>query len=444
MKWGRLGSHNVHPVAELFPLMEDADLRALAEDIRANGLRSPVLRVWIDNPTCEGTRDPVVLDGRNRLRACELAKVQPDFADYAGPIDTGSLIALARSLNMARRHLDESQRALVASRAIGLYEAEAAERRAAGNARGGARGKWKDARKSSADVRSTSPSRKEPSPPSPPPDRAKASDRAAADFGVSPRLIEHARSVERNGHRDVQRAVARGELKVSAAAELAKLPKARQAEVLKRSKGKPGTVRALVRQHERRELGAQLDAAPLPPPTGPFRVIVADPPWKYDLRDEDATHRGVTPYPPMPTSAICALPIRALAHDDAVLWMWTTNGHLLGADGVSDALEVVKAWGFAPKALLTWTKDRLGLGTYLRNKTEHCILAIRGKPTITLASETTILEGSVREHSRKPESFYELVEAVTPGSKVELFARTPRAGWAVWGAETTKFAEVQP
>jgi len=171
-------------------------------------------------------------------------------------------------------------------------------------------------------------------------------------------------------------------------------------------------------------------------------VIVADPPWKYDLRATDATHRGNLPYPPMTTDAICALPVGDLAEEGSVLWMWVTNGHLLGSRGVSDGLRVVHAWGFEPKALLTWVKPKLGLGHYLRNVTEHCILAVRGKPTIVLDNERTLLEATVREHSRKPDEFFALVEKLAPGSKFELFAREPREGWAAWGAEVDKFAGV--
>jgi N6-adenosine-specific RNA methylase IME4 len=234
---------------------------------------------------------------------------------------------------------------------------------------------------------------------------------------------------------EVVRAVERGELAVTAAAELAqKLPPKEQCAVLERAKGKTGAVRAYIRQHEREELGKKLNAEPVPAPKGPFRVIVADPPWPYETRNEDGSHRGVTPYPPMSIEAICMLGIEEIAHDDAVLWLWTTNQFL------DEAFDVCRAWGFRQKSILTWVKDRVGLGNWLRNQTEHALLCVRGNPTITLTNQTTILQGPVREHSRKPDSFYELVESLCPGSKVELYAREPRKGWARWGAETEKFA----
>jgi N6-adenosine-specific RNA methylase IME4 len=173
---------------------------------------------------------------------------------------------------------------------------------------------------------------------------------------------------------------------------------------------------------------------PPPLPVGPFRVIVADPPWEYEKRLADSTHRGTLPYPSMTLDEIKALPIHRLAADDAVLWLWTTNAHM------RVAFDVVAAWGFAHKTILTWGKQRMGVGDWLRGQTEHCILAVRGRPVITLTNQTTVLYGAAREHSRKPDEFYTMVESLCPGAKVELFARTTRTGWAAHGSETQRFS----
>ena len=172
---------------------------------------------------------------------------------------------------------------------------------------------------------------------------------------------------------------------------------------------------------------------PPPLPRGPFRVIVADPPWEYEKRIADPSHRGSLPYPSMTLEAIKALPVHTLATDSAVLWLWTTNAHL------RVAFEVVEAWGFEYKTMLTWVKPRMGMGDWLRGQTEHCLLAVRGRPVITLTNQTTVLHGAAREHSRKPDEFYTLVESLCPGSKVELFARTTRNGWIAHGDQTGYF-----
>src|SRR5262249_53139285 len=107
----------------------------------------------------------------------------------------------------------------------------------------------------------------------------------------------------------------------------------------------------------------------------------------------------------MDLDAIKALPVADLAHEHCFPWLWVTNAHLL--DG--SALAVLAAWGFVPKTMLTWDKGRVGMGKWLRGRTEHCILAVRGDPKIMLTNQTTLITGPVREHSRKPDSFFDLV-----------------------------------
>lgn len=463
MKLEQIGSREVHPVASIFPVLDQEHLEELANDIREHGLREPIVQVWVPDGLNSRTQKPLVLDGRNRLRACELAKVPPRFAKYEGPDDTESLLAFVRSRNLARRHLNESQRAIIGARALALYEAAAKERQATAARATNAKRRGET---HSADVREASQvacpkcgvppgedcraagggrfreghaDRHEAAKQAAPKrvDRGKASEKAADTFGVSARLIEQAKRVEAKATPEVKRAVERGELKVGAAAELVDLPAKDQRELLEKLKGNPGSVRALKRQHERRQQAEELAKEPAPPPTkGPFRVLVADFPWPYDARNDDATHRGTTPYAQMSIDEGCLMggSIQELAHDDSVLWFWVTNQHM------REAFDLVTAWGFQQKTILTWCKDRMGLGNYLRNQTEHCLLCVRGKPVLNLTNQTTILHGPVREHSRKPESFYELVEQLTPGSKIELFCREARPGWAAWGAEVEKFA----
>lgn len=170
----------------------------------------------------------------------------------------------------------------------------------------------------------------------------------------------------------------------------------------------------------------------LPPIEGEYHCIVVDPPWEYQSRAEDATHRARNPYPSMSIDEIAALEMPAA--EDCILWLWTTNAFL------HNAYHILDAWGFAPKTVLTWAKDRMGLGDWLRGQTEHCILAVRGRPVVTLTNQTTLLRGPLREHSRKPDEFYALVESLCPGRKVEMFARSRRRGWDAHGAETEQFS----
>ena len=171
-----------------------------------------------------------------------------------------------------------------------------------------------------------------------------------------------------------------------------------------------------------------IKAEPKPLPKGPFRVIVCDPPWRYG-RESDPTHQTSSPYPSMSVDEIKTLPVRKRAHKDCILWLWTTNAHL------PHAFEIAAAWGFEYKTMLTWAKHKMGTGDWLRGKTEHCLLCIRGKPTVQLTNQTTLLEANAGEHSAKPDEFYALVEKLCPGSKLEMYQRKPRKGWQGWGDE---------
>lgn len=174
---------------------------------------------------------------------------------------------------------------------------------------------------------------------------------------------------------------------------------------------------------------------PALPNQGPYRVIVVDPPWPYELRKADPSHRATHPYPQMSIADICALDVGGIAHDDCLLWLWTTNHHM------REAFEVLDAWGFKHKTILTWAKDRMGTGDWLRGQTEHCLMAVRGNPIVTLTNQTTLLHGPLRKNSQKPEEFYAFVESLCPApSYAELFSRQKRPGWDGHGDESSNAA----
>ena len=176
-------------------------------------------------------------------------------------------------------------------------------------------------------------------------------------------------------------------------------------------------------------------------PTGKFQCIVADPCWQYSLRSDDPTHRNLTPYACMSLDQIKALPIASLADDSGcVLWLWTTNNH------VRSAYECLDAWGFQEKGLLTWVKisskgtPHIGVGHWLRNCTEHVIVATRGKVSSFshrkfLTNQASVFYAPRGKHSEKPEIFYlEYPDTLCWGmSKLEMFARKERSGYTTWG-----------
>lgn len=150
------------------------------------------------------------------------------------------------------------------------------------------------------------------------------------------------------------------------------------------------------------------------------------------MHQRSTYHRGKPErhYATMTLDQINALPVADIAAPNCHLWIWGVN-RLLGA-----AYAAADAWGFTPITLLTWCKPGPGMGYYLRNNTEHALLATRGKPMVpTAAAPSSWFNWPRRRHSEKPADFFELVQTLSPGPRVELFARGRRQGWHAWGDE---------
>jgi len=170
-----------------------------------------------------------------------------------------------------------------------------------------------------------------------------------------------------------------------------------------------------------------------------FSTILADPPWRFQNKTGKVApeHRRLARYGTMDLAAISALPVATLAADPAHLYLWVPNALL------PDGLAVMTAWGFTYKANIVWHKvradggsDGRGVGFYFRNVTELLLFGTRGRKARTLAPgrrQVNLLATRKREHSRKPDEQYELIESCSPGPFLELFARGARAGWAGWG-----------
>jgi N6-adenosine-specific RNA methylase IME4 len=172
-----------------------------------------------------------------------------------------------------------------------------------------------------------------------------------------------------------------------------------------------------------------------------FGTILADPPWQFQNRTGKVApeHRRLARYETMTLDDICALPVEGLAADTAHLYLWVPNALL------PQGLRVMEAWGFQYKSNLIWHKvrkdggsDGRGVGFYFRNVTEIILFGVRGKNARTLApgrSQVNMIESRKREHSRKPDEQYEIIEACSEGPYLELFARGERRGWQTWGRQ---------
>jgi len=172
----------------------------------------------------------------------------------------------------------------------------------------------------------------------------------------------------------------------------------------------------------------------------PFGALLADPPWRFQNRSGKVApeHKRLMRYDTMDWKAIAALPVPDLMAARSHCYLWVPNALL------AEGLAVLEGWGFTYKANLVWAKrrkdggpDGRGVGFYFRNTTELILFGSRGglRTSAPARSQVNIIETRKREHSRKPDEQYPLVESCSPGPYLELFARYPRPGWHAWGAE---------
>ena len=173
---------------------------------------------------------------------------------------------------------------------------------------------------------------------------------------------------------------------------------------------------------------------------GPYTTILADPPWRFTNRTGKMApeHQRLLRYPTMTLEEILELPVNRLAAAQAHLYLWVPNAL------IAEGMEVMKRWGFTYKTNLVWYKvrkdggpDGRGVGFYFRNVTELVLFGVRGHMRTLTAGrrQTNIVLTRKREHSRKPDELYDIIEACSPGPYLELFARHARRGWDAWGNE---------
>jgi N6-adenosine-specific RNA methylase IME4/ParB-like chromosome segregation protein Spo0J len=347
----------------------------LLADIREHGQREPIT-------ICDG----MVLDGRNRYRACVDLGVDPATRNYQG-----DPWALSWSLNGARRDLEDVRRALIKLRC----DEESERLRSAAIAAEGRR------KKSEA---------------------VKARPRDDAGRLKASPLVDHSDPPVEKKHvaREARAAEAHVSSSTMARAEfIAKRPEI--AEKVVSGEIKPAEA---IRQIKRERIEKEA-----PAPTGKYRVIYADPPWSYGNTQPDYHTEQRDHYPVMPLSDICAIPVREWAEDDAVLFLWVTSPIL------EEAFQVIRSWGFKYKASFVWDKVLHNMGHYNSVRHEFLLICVRG----SCQPDVRKLFDSVQSierlgHSQKPDEFYGIIETLyTHGERLEMFARRPRDGWKGYG-----------
>ena len=181
-----------------------------------------------------------------------------------------------------------------------------------------------------------------------------------------------------------------------------------------------------------------------------FKTVLADPPWQFQNRTGKMApeHKRLNRYSTMTLDDILALPVAQTLQDTAHLYLWVPNALL------PEGLRVLSAWGFEYKSNIIWHKvrkdggpDGRGVGFYFRNTTEIILFGIRGKDARTREagrSQVNIIRSQKREHSRKPDELYPIIEACSSGPFLEMFARGSREGWTTWGNQADEYVPDWP
>lgn len=366
---------NVHPAADIFPPMANAEFGALKADIAANGVREPV-RVW----------QRQIIDGRHRARACEELGIDCPTLEWCG--DEASIVPLVISLNLKRRHLSPSQLAFVALAIERVEGALAKERMLA-------------TQNNRAAVEITPQQ----------PDAGKSRDKAAAAVGVNARYVSDAKRIQHETPL-LARAVQSGDMTLTQAMR----------ELKERH-----------REHRRAENRERIESAPTAEILrgSRFATIVLDPPWDWgDEGDGDQFGRARPTYGTMSFEEVRSLPVAEFADIDCHLYLWITNRSL------PKGFALLEAWGFRYITTLTWCKPSIGMGNYFRGATEHVLFGVRGsQPLLRKDVGTWFAAPRGRAHSAKPSEFFSLIETCSPAPRLEMFARSRRHGWTAWGAD---------
>jgi N6-adenosine-specific RNA methylase IME4 len=181
-----------------------------------------------------------------------------------------------------------------------------------------------------------------------------------------------------------------------------------------------------------------------------YSTVLADPPWQFSNRTGKIApeHKRLSRYPTMTLEEIKALPVSEVVREKAHLYLWVPNAL------VFEALQVMQAWGFKYKTNIVWYKvradggpDRRGVGFYFRNVTEMILFGIKGKDARTLKpgrTQPNIIVSRKREHSRKPDEQYDIIESCSWGPYLELFSRGTRTGWSSWGNQNSHYYPTWP
>lgn len=380
---------------QLFPPMIESEYEEMKADISARGVMVPV----------EYDESGNILDGHHRVKACQELGIREWPSVIRLGLSERDKRNHIRKLNLARRHLTGEQRdkVLLDMRADGMSERQIAE-------------ETRIPKSTVHRIISTAPS-------------------GAVDL---PKTVVGKDGKQRPATKPISIPVAKPEQVAKVAAQAQDLiAKATPETVSRLAANEINLVQAQrevkeqtreARREENRAIIQQ--ASPIAEINARFATIVIDPPWDWgDEGDVDQMGRARPDYATMPYEKLLGFPVADKADTDCHLYLWITNRSL------PKGFALLEAWGFRYITCLTWIKPSFGMGNYFRGQSEQVLFGVKGSQPLKRKDASTVFQAprGDRGHSSKPFEFYEFVESCSPGPYLEVFSRTSREGWVVWG-----------
>ena len=354
-----------------------------------------------NNCMCEGIREKIltwngfIIDGHNRYEIA--TRWDLDFETENKHFDNEEAVKEWMILNQfGRRNLSNYQRSVLALELEEVFSKKAKEKQIEG-------GKNKVVQISEQA-----------------PMERKAITQISKVASVSHDTIAKVKKIQEKAPEEVKAKLRTGEVSINAAYK-----------EIKKEEKKAERIDVIKKQIEDIEQGE------LPELKGLFDVVSVDPPWNYEgeskkITSFDAVGRRVAnPYPEMSTDEIKKIKLPLM--DDAVVLLWTTHKFL------PDAFDILKEWDLDYKATLVWNKEKIGMGAWFRMQCEFCLVGVKGKPYWENTKYRDIIEEPRRQHSRKPDIFFDVIDKITLGRKLDYFSREKRNGWEVFGNDLNKF-----
>ena len=360
-----------------FPEMSKEHFNNLKNDIIVNGY-DKTFPVYL--------YEDKIIDGWNRYKACKELNIEPNFKEFKGD-KKEAVVFILRTNN--RRDLTPYQRSIIALEYAPYFEEKAKERMLSGN-------------------------------PSQTFDKGRADEKIGDVAQVSHETIRKVKKIQEKATEEIKAKLRTGEVSINAAYK-----------EIKKEEKKEERINIIKEQIE------DIESGKVPELKGLYNVISIDPAWNYEGENKNITsydangRRVANPYPEMSTQEIKDIKLPLM--NDSVVFLWTTHKFL------PDAFDILKNWNLDYKATLVWNKEKIGMGAWFRMQCEFCLVGIKGKPYWDNTTYRDIINEPRRQHSRKPDAFFDMVDKITLGRKLEYFSREKREGWDVFGNDVNKY-----